>query len=89
MQSPSTRYLQAWFARPTLIRAVKVSTLVGTLLLVINQGDLVLSGMVPPPWKVLLTYIVPYAVSSWSSVAALRQTGAEDQQSTSSSSSQP
>ncbi len=89
MTPPTQSYLSAWFARPTLLRALKVSALVGTILILINQGDLLVAGSAPPLWKILLTYTVPYAVSSWSSVAALRQAPEADQQSSSSSSSQP
>lgn len=71
--SRPTPYLEAWFARPTLVRGLWVSAVVGTILLAINQGDLILGGTLPPLWKVLLTYCVPYAVSSGSSVAALRE----------------
>ena len=84
---PNVPYFQAWFARTTFIRAIKVSAIVGTILILINQGDLIASGAAPPLWKVLLTYTVPYAVSSWSSVAAQRQNRDLGQQS--SSSAQP
>lgn len=67
-----TPFLAAWFARATLTRGLWVSAVVGTVLLAINQGDLILGGAFPPLWKVLMTYSVPYVVSSGSSVAALR-----------------
>lgn len=50
-------------------RAVRVSALIGTLLLAINQGDRLLAGELPPLWKVLLTYAVPFGVSSYSAAA--------------------
>ncbi len=56
----------------TVRRALKVSAIIGTLLLAINQGDLIAAGYWPPLWKILLTYIVPYAVSSYSTAALLR-----------------
>ena len=59
-----------WFARDTVVRALKVSAIVGTALVAINQGDRILAGDSPPAWKVLLTYFVPYAVSSFSGAAA-------------------
>ncbi len=71
-----------WWAltrsRSVVVRAAKTSALVGTLLVVINHGDvLVGAGLGAISWsKVLLTFFVPYAVSTSSSVAALRaQTG--------------
>jgi hypothetical protein len=51
-------------------RALKTSLIVGTLLVLINQGDLVWAGnwaAVSIP-KLLLTYCVPYAVSTNASV---------------------
>ncbi len=49
----------------TVWRAAKVSLLIGTLLVLINQGDLILAGVWPPLWKILLTYLVPYGVASY------------------------
>jgi hypothetical protein len=58
-----------WFRRETVIRAVKVAAIVGPILTVINQGDVLLSGQYSPRvfLKILLTFLVPYAVSSFSS----------------------
>ncbi len=53
----------------TVWRAVKVSLLIGTLLVLINQGDLMLAGGWPPLWKILLTYLVPYGVASYAAAA--------------------
>lgn len=53
----------------TVWRAVKISLLIGTLLVLINQGDLILDGVWPPLWKVLLTYLVPYGVASYAAAA--------------------
>lgn len=58
--------------QPTTVkRAAKVSALVGTILVIINQGDIILSGQIPSVWKILLTYCVPYSVSSYSSAASM------------------
>ena len=64
-----TGFWQAFFERGTIIRALKVSAVVGSLLVTINQGDLIFSGHWPPVWKLLLTYMVPYSVSSYSAAA--------------------
>ena len=53
----------------TVWRAAKVSLLIGTLLVVINQGDLILAGVWPPLWKILATYLVPYGVASYAAAA--------------------
>ncbi len=54
----------------TIRRALLISLVVGTALLLINQLDHVLAGDLPPIWKVLLTYFTPYAVSSFSAASA-------------------
>jgi hypothetical protein len=54
----------------TVRRALVVSLIVGTILITINQLDYILSGDMPPVWKILLTYFTPYAVSSYSAAAA-------------------
>ena len=55
-----------------VVRAAKTSALVGVLLVAINQGDLIVTAgfaalSVP---KLVLTFFVPYAVSTNSSVAS-------------------
>lgn len=53
----------------TSLRALKLALVVGTLLTIINQGDFLLRGQ-PPDWlKLVLTYLVPYGVSTWTSIA--------------------
>ncbi len=64
----------AIFYRPVLSRAVYVALIVVTILTVINQGDVVLAGEFTPlvGAKILLTYAVPYSVSTFSALAANR-----------------
>lgn len=54
-------------------RGLKVALIVGTILAVINHGDIVASGAftVGVLGKILLTYCVPYCVSTYVSVEAL------------------
>ena len=56
-------------------RATKVALLVGTILVVINQGDVILAGtLTAMHWlKIALTYCVPYCVSTYSAVGAERE----------------
>ena len=64
-----------WFLatqRAVICRAVKVCGVVGTLLIAINQGDGILAGQSVDWAKLLLTYLVPYGVSTFSAVSALR-----------------
>ncbi len=65
-----------WFDRTNMIRAVKVALVVGTILTLINQGDQIWAGNMPPVWKILLTFLVPYLVSYYAGGQAAK----EDQQ---------
>lgn len=55
-----------------LKRSVKVALVVGTILMAINHGDALLMGEVEPAriGKILLTYLVPFCVSTQASVLA-------------------
>jgi len=50
-----------------LKRSVMIAAVVGTLLLAINQGDVILGARWPGAllWKVPLTYAVPFVVATW------------------------
>lgn len=61
------------FCRKSMIRAIKISLIIGTLLTIINQGDMIINGTFPPLWKIILTYLVPFSVSSYSSAKLLRE----------------
>jgi hypothetical protein len=51
------------------VRSFVVAIVVGTILNLINQGD-ALFGSAPVNWvKVVLTYLVPYAVSTYGTVS--------------------
>ena len=55
--------------RECVYRAVKVALLVGTILALINHSDLLFHKDLNPAriFRILLTYFVPYAVSTYSS----------------------
>lgn len=61
-------------SRDVVLRASKIALVVGTLLILINHGqallnlDITLSRCI----QIVLTYCVPYAVSTYSSVQAQR-----------------
>lgn len=59
---------------PVLRRAITIALIVGTILTVINQGDVLLSGTITPLvlLKIGLTYLVPYSVSIFSALQANR-----------------
>ncbi len=72
VSSPLRRFLHYWFLRETVLRAVKVACVVGPTLTMINQYDLLLRGEFSLRLflKILLTFMVPYSVSSFSSARA-------------------
>lgn len=53
------------FGGGTPRKAALTALVVGTVLTGINHGDTILSGDYPPVFKVILTYCVPYCVTSW------------------------
>lgn len=57
-----------------VLRSLKVSAIIGTILVAINQGDMILTGQLDATaaWKIPLTYLVPYCVSTYGSVSAIR-----------------
>lgn len=57
-----------------VLRGLKVAAIVGTILVAINQGDLILSGQLDATaaWKIPLTYLVPYFVATYGGVSAIR-----------------
>ncbi len=72
----------SWLAtagrRDVVQRSLRVALLVGTLLVLINYGDRLLAGDLHRlDWiKMALTYLVPFGVSTYASVGALRSRGA-------------
>ena len=40
----------------------------GSILISINHGDIILDGSMPASWKIILTYCVPYCVTTWGAV---------------------
>jgi hypothetical protein len=68
------QFLALWFQRATVRRAVTVALIVGPILTLINQYDAIASGSFGTKFffKITLTFLVPYSVSSYSSVMALR-----------------
>ncbi|GAC1449670.1 MAG: hypothetical protein PVSMB4_08030 [Ktedonobacterales bacterium] len=69
----------ALFYRPVARRALRVALVVGTILFLINQSDVVITGHLTPlvTLKIILTYMVPYSVSTYSAlqINRMRQIG--------------
>ena len=61
-------------------RALKVAVIVAPVLVFINHGDVILSGTLTGTHviKMAATFCVPYLVSTFSSVAAMRRVGIDD-----------
>ena len=72
--------------RPAVVRrGIKVGLIVGTILTAINYGDAIVNGNFEPLiwWKVLLTYCVPFCVSTYAGVTTrleLRQSDSTRQE---------
>jgi DNA-binding response OmpR family regulator len=73
-------FLHYWFRRETVRRALTVAGIVGPILTLINQYDVLLRGELSVRFwmKVLLTFLVPYCVSSFSSARAYMEHDARE-----------
>jgi hypothetical protein len=76
--SESTSFLALARSPRVVRRALLYAFVVGAILIAINHGDALLSGHVGAErwWKMGLTVLVPYTVSTLSSVGALRSAAA-------------
>ena len=60
--------LQMIFGDGTPKKAILTALVVGSILISINHGDIILNGSMPASWKIILTYCVPYCVTTWGAV---------------------
>ena len=67
-------FLELALSPSVVWRALKVALIVGTLLALISHADAVINGSFATKniVQVMLSYIVPYAVATYSAVGALR-----------------
>ena len=75
MRQPNKRFFILARSPQVVARALKVALVVGTALTLINQGDRLIAGMAPNWIKMVLTYLIPYCVSTHGAVSALRDGG--------------
>lgn len=70
-------WLSIAMRRDVVLRGLRVGVIVGSILVAINQGDMILSGQLATSaaWKIPLTYLVPYCVSTYGGVCAIRAYG--------------
>jgi len=74
MSNVPTSFIALALSKKVVSSALKVSILVGTLLALINHGGALLNMTlsVDRVAQILLTYLVPYCVSTYSSVNAIQ-----------------
>lgn len=70
-------WLRLCVSKPVLRRASYSAAIVGTILILINYGDALLHGVIDPTRlaRMLLTVLVPFVVSTVSSVKTIREAG--------------
>ncbi len=73
-----SEWLQLALSQSVVRRALKYALIVGTILIGINHGDALLRGEFTATrvLRMALTVLVPYCVSTLSSIEALRTSGA-------------
>ncbi len=66
-------WLEAATLNQVVTRSMRVSLVVGTILVGINHGDVLIGAGISPDmlWKIPLTYLVPYSVSTYASVDSI------------------
>lgn len=59
---------------PLLRRSLRIAAIIGSVLLVINHGDVLLSGQLHAAllWKIPATFAVPFIVATWSALSSSR-----------------
>lgn len=60
------QHIKAASSKHIVVNALRVSAVVGTVLNLINQGEALLAGSAPSWPQVVLNYLVPYLVASYS-----------------------
>jgi hypothetical protein len=71
----SHNFLTIALSNEVVVTALKLSLLVGTVLALINHGAEILQGTLTKGniYQIALTYLVPYSVSTYSSVKAIQK----------------
>ena len=74
-------FIQQAVSKGVVQRALKVAAIVGTLLALINHADAALAGTfaVKNFFQVVLSYLVPYGVATYSAVNALQERAKKNQ----------
>lgn len=74
MSNAPSSFVALALSRKVVLSALKVSIIVGTLLALINHGGALINMEISADRvaQILLTYLVPYCVSTYSSVSAIQ-----------------
>lgn len=74
MRESLSRFMRLALSGEVVKSAIKVALIVGTLLALINHGDSLLQMSLNAEniVQILLTYLVPYCVATYSSVKAIQ-----------------
>ena len=71
-QTATPDFFELAFSDGTPHKAVMTALVVGTILAIINHGDFILKGESINYFKILLTYCVPYCVTTWGAIHGKR-----------------
>ncbi|MEM7472941.1 MAG: nitrate/nitrite transporter NrtS [Pseudomonadota bacterium] len=71
---PDLSFMAIATQRSVRLRAIRIAAVVGVVLALLNHGDKIIAGAVDTMTvvKIALTFMVPYCVSTFSSVQAVR-----------------
>jgi hypothetical protein len=77
-------WLQLATDRSVVIRGLAFSAIVGTVLVVVNHGDALMNGDISAArlMKIAITMLIPYCVSTVSSVGAMQTARREQRRTT-------
>jgi len=68
-QTSSPDFFQLAFGDGTPKKALMTALVVGTILTTINHGDVIIKGESKNYLKIMLTYCVPFCVTTWGMVS--------------------
>ena len=71
-QTATPDFFQLAFGDGTPKKALMTALVVGTILTSINHGDVILKGESINFFKILLTYCVPFCVTTWGAIHGKR-----------------
>ena len=69
------KFIKVALLKEVVFMALKMSLIVGSILALINHGDAIFEGILTRGnvCQIILTFLVPYSVSTYSSVKAIQR----------------